>query len=125
MSLPRPRPKEFHPHFVRISFILLFFIFITSTLFQNQLSEAQEDSISQLLEKGNSLYQQGEYQEAITWFDKVLAIDPSNVNALNNKGVALYSLGQFQEAITSYDKVLAIDPNDVLTLTNKGVALDS
>jgi len=58
------------------------------------LSEAQEDSIYQLLEKANSLYSQGEYQEAITWLDKALVIDPNNVEALDGKGFALKNLGQ-------------------------------
>ena len=89
-----PRPRNFHPLFLRNPFILLFFILVTNTLFQNQLSEAQEDSIYQLLEKANSLYSQGEYQEAITWLDKALVIDPNNVEALDGKGFALKNLGQ-------------------------------
>ena len=121
MSLPKP--KEFNHLFVRISFILLFFILVTSTLFQNQLSEAQEGSISHLLEKGDSLYNQGKYQEAITWYDKVIAVDSNHIFALYNKGTALATLGQYQEAITWFDKVLAIDPNDVDALYNKGLSL--
>ena len=87
MSLPRP--EKFHSLLLRTSFILLFFILITTTiLFENQLSKAQ-DSISQFLEKANSLYDQGKYQEAITWYDKALAIDPNDVDALNGKTQAL------------------------------------
>ena len=36
----------------------------------------------------------GKYQEAITYYDKVLAIDPNFVYALNGKGVALDDLGK-------------------------------
>lgn len=114
-----PRPRELYP----LSFILLFFILVASTLFQNQVSEAQEDSISKLFEKAASLYDQGEYQEAIIWYDRVLTIDPNHVKALNNKGSALNKLDQYQEAITWYDKALAIDPNEPKALKNKGIAL--
>jgi Flp pilus assembly protein TadD len=85
-----PRSRELYS----LSFILLLSVFITGTLFQNHLSEGQEDSISQLLEKGYSLNHQGKEQKAITLFDKVLAIDPSNVDALDGKGLALKNLGQ-------------------------------
>jgi Flp pilus assembly protein TadD len=41
----------------------------------------------------------GKYNEAITLFDKVLAVDPTDVKTLNNKGNALDNLGKHQEAI--------------------------
>ena len=61
--------------------------------------------------KGLALYNLGKYEEAIEWYDKVLKIDPNDVNALNNKGLALNNLGKYQEAIEWYDKALEIDPN--------------
>ena len=60
-------------------------------------------------------------QEAIAYYDKVLAIDANDTNALNNKGLALDNLVQYQEAITYYDRVLAIDANDTKALINKGL----
>ena len=59
-----------------VSILSVILVLVTSTLFQNQMSEAQEDSISQLLEKADSLYNEGKYQEAIIWYDKALGIDP-------------------------------------------------
>jgi tetratricopeptide (TPR) repeat protein len=78
-----------------------------------------------LLEQGFGLYSLGQYQEAITWYDKALSIDPNNIEALNYKGVALSNLGKNEEAINWYDKALAIDPNNVNVLNNKGVALSN
>jgi Flp pilus assembly protein TadD, contains TPR repeats len=75
-----------------------------------------------LIDKGVSLAQSGRYEEAITSYDKALAINPNYVNALYNKGRALNNLGKYQEAITYYDKLLALVANDVDTLNNKGVA---
>ena len=109
--------------FAKNFFILLFSILITSILFQNQLSEAQKNSIYQFFENGKSLYEQGNYEEAIKWFDKALAIDPNQVDALNNKGFALDSLGQHDEAIKWFHKALAIDPNDYGALNGKDAAL--
>ena len=63
--------------------------------------------------KGLALYYLGKSDEAITYYDKVLAIKPNDLDALSNKGNALEDLGKSDEAITYYDKVLAIDPNDL------------
>jgi tetratricopeptide (TPR) repeat protein len=67
----------------------------------------------------------GKYQEAITWFDKVLAINKNDTRVMYNKGSALDSLGKYQEAITWYDKDLAINKNDIHAMYNKGLALDN
>ena len=56
--------------------------------------------------KGNTLYHLGKYNQAIGYYDKVLAIDPNHVKALNNKGNSL-----------------AIDPKYYSALRIKGTAL--
>ena len=76
-----------------------------------------------LMNKGIALDEKGKYEEAITYYDKVLTIDPDNIDALYAKGSALDDLGKYEEAITYYDKVLAVSPNDADTLNSKGVAL--
>jgi len=60
---------------------------------------------------GDTLFNEGKYQEAIIYYDKALEIDPSDVYLLANKGTAHFGLSQYQEAL--YDNVLAIDPNNV------------
>jgi tetratricopeptide (TPR) repeat protein len=39
--------------------------------------------------KGNALYGLGKYQDAITYYDRALAIDPNFVTASSNKQLAL------------------------------------
>src|SRR5438445_1391800 len=84
----------------------------------------------QLLEKqffktGNNLFDKGNYTDAISYYDKALQINSTDINALYNKALALDNLGRLDEAITYYDKVLAISPNDIDTLNNKALAVDS
>ena len=100
----------------------------TSTLDNgNNLSSINpnSESIDGLLAVANVSMDIGNYTGAIEYFDKVLAIDPNDVDALNSKGVALDSLGNYTEAIEYFDKVLAIDPNDVDAIYNKGVAFEN
>jgi tetratricopeptide (TPR) repeat protein len=79
-----------------------------------------------LLDKAKSLYLEGKYEEAITWIDKALEIDPGNAQVLNSKTLALYNkgltldnIGNHEEAITWYDKALEIDPVNIDILNNK------
>ena len=73
--------------------------------------------------RGDKLFDEREYDQAITYYDKALSIDPHDYVALYNKGVALPNLGKYEEAITYYDKVLALDPGNTDALTNKGISL--
>jgi Flp pilus assembly protein TadD len=61
----------------------------------------------------------------MSYYDRVLAIDPHDVNALNNEGAALENLGNNTGAILYYDKALVIDPHYETALNNKGAALDN
>jgi tetratricopeptide (TPR) repeat protein len=65
----------------------------------------------------------GKYDDAITHFDKVLAIDPNYASALYNKGFTLSNLGMNEEAISYFDKALGLEPNYVDALNGKGIAL--
>ncbi|HYL67329.1 MAG TPA: tetratricopeptide repeat protein [Nitrosopumilaceae archaeon] len=77
----------------------------------------------QLYKQGNALFDQGKYQDAISYYNKTLGIDPANINALYNTALALDRLNNTNDAISYYDKVLAITPNDTDSLNNKGVDL--
>ena len=57
-------------------------------------------------------------------YDKVLAIDPKDVESLNNKGLVLQDLKRYDEALQYFDKVLAIEPSDVYALNGKASLLD-
>ncbi len=79
----------------------------------------------QFFNTGNDLFHQGNYTDAITYYDKALELNSTDTNVLYNKALALDNLGRVNEAITYYDKVLAISPNDTYSLNNKGLALDN
>ena len=80
-------------------------------------------SSTELIIKGDSLFNQGKYEEAITYFDKVLALDANDTDTLTYKGISLESLGKHDEAITYFDKVLALDPKNENTLSWKEYTL--
>jgi tetratricopeptide (TPR) repeat protein len=71
---------------------------------------AHENDIRKLDLKGLVLHFLGKNNEAISFFDKALAINPNDVDVLTNKGIALHFLGKNNEAISFFDKALALNP---------------
>jgi tetratricopeptide (TPR) repeat protein len=61
--------------------------------------------------KGFALHQLGNNDQAIAYYDKALAIDPSNADTLTNKALALAALHKYGESIKYSDMALAIEPN--------------
>jgi len=87
------------------------------------------------LNMGSILYRLKRYNEAISYYDKVLERDAESLDALVNKGNALnhlaseghalYRLKRFDEAISYYDKVLERDAEFLDALISKGHALNN
>ena len=75
--------------------------------------------INSLLDEGNRLFLQKKFQQAITYYDKILDEDPKNISSLNNKGYALSKLKDFTNAMKCYEIALRIRPNDLSILINK------
>ncbi len=75
------------------------------------------------LKKGNDLFDQAKYDEAIPCYDKVIEINPKNKWGWINKGATLIDLGKYEEAIKTYDKAIEIHPQSADVWCNKGNAL--
>jgi tetratricopeptide (TPR) repeat protein len=60
--------------------------------------------------KGAALYQLQRYDEAVTAFQKVTRLDPSEDEAYFWIGNSYVKLGRYPEAISAYERTLAINP---------------
>jgi tetratricopeptide (TPR) repeat protein len=72
---------------------------------------------------GNLLLQKGRNEEAISHFQKALAIQPGADDVLSNLGAALLAQGRAAEAISPLEEALRIKPGSVLALNNLANAL--
>ena len=77
-----------------------------------------DPKINSILDEGNRLFLEGKFQQAITYYDKILDEDPKHISSLNNKGYALSKLKDFINAIKCYDTALEIYPDDLSLLIN-------
>jgi|JI6StandDraft_1071083.scaffolds.fasta_scaffold45263_3 tetratricopeptide (TPR) repeat protein len=69
-------------------------------------------------EKGNELYQKGNYNEAIKAYESVLATKKQSAELYFNIGNCYYKMNKVAPAIYNYEKALVLEPNDKEILNN-------
>lgn len=69
-------------------------------------------SVSELLEKGGKLLLDGNFEDALSYFDQALVLEPKNTTILNQKGAALRSLGRYDDALECFNLALELDPKN-------------
>ncbi|HOO53430.1 MAG TPA: tetratricopeptide repeat protein [Methanothrix sp.] len=92
---------------------------------------AQEMTSEDWYKKGQEMYENGSYQEALEAYDEVLKIDSQNASAWHYRGMALVSMGRgveanqsLQKAIELLDQMLQEDPKDPEALWLRAEGMD-
>lgn len=70
------------------------------------------DQIKDLVEKGQSLMDDGKFDDALGFFEQALLLNQNDPDLWNYKGIALRSLGRYEESMECFNKSLEIDPRD-------------
>ena len=73
---------------------------------------------------GNYFHYLGQYNEAVTSFNKAIEFKSDLHEAWSNRGFSLVNLGSLEEAISSFDKAIDIKPDKHEAWYNRGVALE-
>ena len=73
--------------------------------------------------KGNALYREGRYAEAINCYDKAIEIYPESFNAWIGKADILKAMDRHAEAIKCYEKAIEIYPESFTAWTSKADTL--
>ena len=73
--------------------------------------------------KGNQLYRWGKYIEAITAYEKAIAIDPKLDLAINKKAWAYRELDDFTESLAGFEEAIAINRHVAEHWYGKGTVL--
>lgn len=68
--------------------------------------------VMDLLQKGKDLLYEGNFDDALSYFEQALVLEPKNHDIWNQKGVALRSLGRYDDALECFNRALELDPAD-------------
>lgn len=77
------------------------------------------DDSDAFVKYGDFRLQNGDYKQAIVYYDKALEMHTQNIEALLGKGRALKNMGDMDGAIESCSKVLLIDKDNERALYNR------
>ncbi|MDC0186887.1 tetratricopeptide repeat protein [Candidatus Nitrosopelagicus sp.] len=68
--------------------------------------------IETLIQNGVTNLEDGNFEDALSYFEQALLLKPNDPDLWNQKGVVLRSLGRYDEASECYNKSLQLDPRD-------------
>ena len=89
-------------------------------LFDKSLETLKQDSV--MLEEKNMIFINLEkYEEALIYLDKILIIDPNDIEILIRKGKSCEALGKTEQAIECFNQILSIQTSNVDAL--RGMAI--
>ena len=89
---------------------------------EKRTSESPDD-VAAWIDLGNLYFDTGNYEKAITAYNKALELNPDNADVMNDLGVMYRRNGQPKKAIEAFDKAIKIDPSHETVRFNKGVVL--
>ena len=61
------------------------------------------------------------HEEAITYYDKSIEMNPNCSKYHYSKGFSLHSLNRYKNAIQSFDKSIKINPNELFVRNKRDV----
>ncbi|HEV2423766.1 MAG TPA: tetratricopeptide repeat protein [Terriglobia bacterium] len=70
------------------------------------------------LKLANFLYDQGNFEGAIRWYEKAVALDPRNVDASTDLGTCYFNVGRSDDALRQFRHSLSVQPGHQPTLFN-------
>jgi tetratricopeptide (TPR) repeat protein len=83
------------------------------------LLAAHPDDVALIRARGDALYSQKKYEEALAIYQRALALAPQDVGILNAQGNALESLKRRQEAIEAYSRAIELQADGAYLYRNR------
>ena len=87
---------------------------------QDDSQESRKNNSNAYLIKGNRYALKGEYDRAITVFNKAIDIDPNNPYAYIWKGIAYARNSDYDNAIINFNKAIELNPRNLLVYIVRG-----
>lgn len=87
--------------------------------------EQDSTNLSARVELANTLYDTGNWSEAIIHYKSAQRLDPQRATTVVDLGVCYYNLGNFATAESLFTHALTLDPNQAVALFNLGIVAES
>ncbi len=88
-----------------------------------QAIKVDPDNAAAYLNRGNALKDLRRLDEALSCYNKAIALKSNLVDAHSNRSIVLYYLGRLDEALKSYDRTIALKPDHAEAYNNRGIVL--
>ena len=79
-------------------------------------------SFSDYYQRGDTAYQQQDYQKAVINFTQAVIKNPQFIKGYINLGNSHYNLNDYKAALVNYNEALKLDPQEVKAYVNRGNA---
>jgi tetratricopeptide (TPR) repeat protein len=80
-------------------------------------------NMTAIVQLANVYFDAERFTDAISWYEKALALDPKNPDVSTDLGVSYYYTNRTDEALKRFEESLRINPKHTKTLLNKGIVL--
>ena len=102
--------------------ISIIFIPILFCCASTQQKQSEPKDAKGYYNRGCAYGEKGQYDQAISDYNKALEINPRYAKAYNNRGYAYGKKRQYDQAISDYNKALEINSRDAEAYNSRGVA---
>ncbi|HHP7246094.1 MAG TPA: tetratricopeptide repeat protein, partial [Elainellaceae cyanobacterium] len=97
---------------------------IPSELVKADMLTGHEETVEAYMKRGNASFLRYQYQEAISWYERAIAISSEHYLAWFGKGFALAQLHHYPQALDAYDRVIQSKEDYHLAWYNRGKVLE-
>jgi tetratricopeptide (TPR) repeat protein len=101
-------------------FLILIFIFIPFILL-SCIEKTTQEKIEYFYQMGLNEERSENYLKSLEYYNRVLELEPVNLNSLKRKSIVLTNLKRYKEAIACNDAILKAQPDTINIIFNNGV----
>jgi len=95
-------------------------LLLLAACLQPSVKNSPAEQAAQLVQQGDALVKQGNYDEAIKEYTAAIELDPTLASAYLGRGQAYYFNGRSLMALSDYSEAIALDPQNAAAYYSRG-----